>query len=468
MFKRLACLAGLFLATILAVPGEVQGQDYTGTYTVTNTQGATVTLTLKQDPSGGLTGTMVGSDVRFQIEGMVEEGIAVGAMYDESGGVLFEAQLQGNELLLSMFEVGPDGAPNYAQSRDVVLTRAVAAAPSARGATPSAGNPLGAGNPLAGGSDPFVGSFVGESIALTLQGGSGTYTGTLTFQGTAYPVSASASGGRLTGQFTVSGQGYSFDATLQGDRMTLVSAGTNYQLVRQGGSAGVSANPLVGGVPGGGGGGGGESGLSGSWSCQTGEGMARLEFLSASQLSFNGERSQYTLGSGAIRVMEEWGPAEYRYQMSGNDLAITAPDGSSMRCNREAQGQGRGAAGAGGAAGQGSGLERLVQGEKCGYSSSPDGGFSTTRRLIFDGNGRFVYTTLSEVDVPEVIGYGQAAGDPGTYRVMGPNKGDEVHLYFDSGDRIVMYVHHLYRGEIMELWYNDLVYAPGLCPGAEP
>ena len=116
----------------------------------------------------------------------------------------------------------------------------------------------------------------------------------------------------------------------------------------------------------------------------------------------------------------------------------------------------------------GGGLEHLVRGEKCGYSASPDGGFSTTRRLFFDGQGRFVYTTLSEVDVPEVIGYGQAAGDPGSYRVTGSNRGDEVHLTFDSGSRVVMYVHHLYRGEIMELWYDDIVYAPGLCPGAEP
>ncbi len=466
MITRLSCFVGLAVAAMLIVPVQLRAQNYTGTYTVTNAQGATVTLTLNQDAGGGLTGTMVGGDVRFQIEGMVEEGIAMGAMYDESGGVLFEAQLQGSQLLLSMFEVGPDGTPNYEQSRDVVLTRGAAAGPSPGGPAPSADNPLGGGNPLAGGGDPFVGSFAGESIALALQGGSGRYTGTLTFQGTGYPVNASASGNQLTGQFTVSGQTYGFDATLQGDRMTLVSGGNTYQLSRQGRGAGPS-NPLAGGAAGGGGvqaaGGG---GLSGSWSCRTGEGIARLEFLSASQMSFNGERSQYTLAGNAIRVMEEWGPVEYRYQLSGDNLAVTAPDGSSMQCSREAQG--RGVGGAGGVTGQGGGLESLVRGEKCGYSSSPDGGFSTTRRLIFDGNGRFVYTTLSEVDVPEVIGYGQAAGDPGTYRVMGSNKGDEVHLYFDNGDRVVMYVHHLYRGEIMELWYNDLVYAPGLCPGAQP
>jgi hypothetical protein len=69
------------------------------------------------------------------------------------------------------------------------------------------------------------------------------------------------------------------------------------------------------------------------------------------------------------------------------------------------------------------------------------------------------------VDVPEVIGYGQAAGDPGTYRVTGIERGAEVHLSFDSGEQVVVYVHHLHQGTIMELWYEGQVYAPSLCPG---
>jgi hypothetical protein len=453
MSHRIPALAAIAFLT----SSSLMAQSYTGTYTVTNTQGALVTLMFQQDAGGGLTGKMVGGDVRFQIEGMVEEGIAMGAMYDDGGGVLFEAQLQGNELLLSLFEIGPDGEPNYQQSREIVLTRGGA------GAVPSDAGPR-AENPLAGGRDDrFAGSYTDQGIALALQGGGGSYTGTLTFQGDAYPLTASASGSSLTGTFTAGGESYSFNADLQGNQLSLTSGGTNYLLTRQGAVAGAPANPLAGAPPVAPAGAG--SGLLGRWRCQTGEGMAEMEFISENQLSFNGERSQYTLVQGAVRVMEQWGPVDYRYQLSGDNLNVSAPDGSSMRCTRANQARRDAAVGGGGG---GAGLERLVRGEKCGYSSSPDGGFSTTRRLFFDGQGRFVYTTLSEVDVPEVIGYGQAAGDPGSYQVMGSNRGDEVHLLFDNGDRVVMYVHHLYRGEIMELWYNDIVYAPGLCPGAEP
>jgi hypothetical protein len=209
----------------------------------------------------------------------------------------------------------------------------------------------------------------------------------------------------------------------------------------------------------------GKAGLIGRWSCQTEEGPASLEFVSENLLVFNGERAEYTLVAGAVRVMGEYGLEDYRYELRGDVLAVADPYGSSMQCQRQKQTRPQNQPGVGGGGVGGSVLERLLQGEKCAYTSSPDGGFSTTRRLYFDGNGRFVYATLSEVDVPEVIGYGQGAGDPGSYRVLGTNRGDEVHLTFDNGSRVVMYVHHLYQGNIMELWYDDLVYAPGLCPG---
>ncbi len=166
---------------------------------------------------------------------------------------------------------------------------------------------------------------------------------------------------------------------------------------------------------------------------------------------------------GAVRVVGEYGPEDYRYTLKGDVLSVLDPYGSSMQCQRMAQAQRTQPPG--GQGGGGTGLERLLQGEKCAYTSSPDGGFSTTRRLYFDGNGRFLYATLSEVDVPEAIGYGQGQGDTGSYRVLGTNRRDEVQLTFDNGSTVVMYVHHLYQGTIMELWYDDLVYAPSLCPG---
>jgi hypothetical protein len=207
-----------------------------------------------------------------------------------------------------------------------------------------------------------------------------------------------------------------------------------------------------------------QAGLIGRWSCQTVEGPAALQFVSENELVFNGERAQYTLVEGAVRVMGEYGLEDYHYTVQGDALYVIDPYGSAMQCQRQKQAESQGQRSPVGGGG-GTGMERLLQGEKCAYTSSPDGGFSTTRRLYFDGNGRFVYATLSEVDVPEAIGYGQGQGDPGSYRVLGTNRGDEVHLTFDSGAQVVMYVHHIYQGTIMELWYDDLVYAPGLCPG---
>jgi hypothetical protein len=304
---------------------------------------------------------MTGNGQRYQVEGIVEGGEALGMIYNEGRGVYFEAQISGTQRQLALIEPGPNNEPDYSRSQQLVLIRQNAAgAPNPPAKRPPAGEP------------------------------------------------------------------------------------------QMGGQQRQSA---------------GNSGLVGRWSCQTGDGPAQLEFVSESQLVFNGERSQYSLVQGVVRVAGEWGPIDYRYDLSGDNLSVTDPYGSAMQCTRQAQTRQGAGAGPNARQGGGTGLESLLQGEKCAYTSSPDGGSSTTRRLYFDGNGRFVYATLSEVEVPEVIGYGQNQGDPGSYRVLGSNRGDEVHLSFDNGSQVVMYVHHVYQGTIMELWYNDLVYAPSLCPG---
>ncbi|UCF20728.1 MAG: hypothetical protein JSU87_04780, partial [Gemmatimonadota bacterium] len=244
MRKSLAYPAILLCLVFLAVDLSF-AQSYTGTYTVANQQGGIITLTLRQDAQNAVLGTMSGNGVQFQVEGIVEEGVAVGAIYNEEGGVYFEAQLQGSQLLLSLFNVGPDNEPDYSNPTELVLSRqAGAAAPTpsqppsaAPGAAPSEG-----GNPLGGGST-FAGSFVGEGISLQLQGTQGGYNGTLTFQGQSYPVQASATGGRLQGSFAAGGESYPFEAALQGESLTLVSAGNTYQLQRQSGGQG-TANPL--------------------------------------------------------------------------------------------------------------------------------------------------------------------------------------------------------------------------------
>jgi hypothetical protein len=348
------------LVVLLVGPHEANSQNFTGTYSVTNQQGGTVTLTLNQDGSGNITGSMAGNGQRFTVDGMVENGAAVGLIYNEQGGVFFEARLSGSQLGVTLIEPDAYNQPDYSKTQQLSLSRQGAGAAGAAGGMRPAKQPAG----------------------------------------------------------------------------------------RPQGEAGGQA-------------GGGQGTLLGNWRCQTAEGPAQLQFVSQNQLLYNGERTQYSLIQGGVRIVGEYGPVDYRYSLSGDNLSVTDPYGQSMQCQRQAQDQRAPASTDRG----GTGLERLLQGEKCAYSSSPDGGFSTTRRIYFDGTGRFVYGTLSEVGTPEVIGYGQGQGDPGSYRVLGSNRGDEVHLTFDNGSQVVVYVHHVYQGTIMELWYDDMVYAPGLCPG---
>ncbi len=456
------------LALLLLVPAGVAAQNYSGTYSMQNQQGGLISLTLRQDAQGTLTGSMSGNNQQYQVEGMLEEGIAVGAIYNDQGGVYFEAQLQGAELLLTLIEPGPDNEPDYSKMQDLVLSRqGGAGAPSPQQQMPAPGaNPLAAGG---GQGDPFAGNYTGNGISLQLQAGQGGYTGSLTFQGQSFPVQARAQGGQLQGAFSAGGQQYTFQAAVQGTSMTLVSDGNTYQLTRQGGAP-APANPLAqqraapaAAAPTGG------SGLLGQWSCQTPEGPAQLNFVSNSQLTYNGESAPYEIAGNVLRVPGEWGPVDYRFQLQGDRLTINGPDASTSQCQR-GQGGGQGGQQMGGAVAGGTGLEAHLQGLLCSYSSSPDGGYSTQHLLQFNGQGRFWYGVETAWDIPATTGVSRNwdnGENVGSYQVTGASKGAAVYLRFADGQVGTARVYHVYQGsEIMELFLEgpDRHYGKSLCP----
>ena len=49
-------------------------------------ENATITVTMQQDAQGNVRGTWTGAGT-MQIEGMVEEGIAMGAIYNQEGSL---------------------------------------------------------------------------------------------------------------------------------------------------------------------------------------------------------------------------------------------------------------------------------------------------------------------------------------------------------------------------------------------
>ena len=310
----------------------------------------------------------------------------------------------------------------------------------------------------------------GGAVTLVLQqAAAGQITGSMTGNGVEFRVEGIVEEGTAMGAITGAQGGAFFEATLDGNELTLllieVGAGNmpDYSKVRtlifqRGGGGGPGRapgrDPLAGlgaarAAP----------TLQGQWLCRTAQGSAQLAFLSERALVFNGEQTSYELAPGVIRVPGDWGPVEYRYQLSGDQLAVTGPDGGTMQCQRQT-----GAVAQGNVMGGGS--EALLQGQICAYSSSPDGGYSTLYKLLFDGQGRFLHSTESSYSGDAGSAYG-LSNDPnaGQYRVTGNTKGSAIHLAFPDGSSATAYVYFVDddNGRILEVQLNGRLYARGLC-----
>jgi len=138
--------------------------------------------------------------------------------------------------------------PQAAQYRLSVTGSAAGSTPGSTTGTP--GKPVaGGGNPLGGGTtapaaDPLTGTFDGDGLTVTVEGGSGSYRGSLALGGRSFPFEATGSGGRLDGNFSSDGQQFAFSATLNGDALTVQSGGATYRTLRTSAGPAAPANPL--------------------------------------------------------------------------------------------------------------------------------------------------------------------------------------------------------------------------------
>lgn len=241
MLRPTSAVCGLMvLSTSLAA------QNYSGVYSATNDAGGQTVVTLAQNGEK-ITGNIAGKDVTFQIEGVLEEDYVVGVVTGPQGGLWFEAELDDQQLYLTLIEPDASGEPNYDASTTLVFTRQGVTAQGEVGGNPlAAGNPV-AGNPLAGGSR-FAGVFSDGNIVLQLSPlNGGDYQGSLTFQGQTFPLAVQPSGSGLQGTFS-SGNGefpLAIEPTAEG--VSLSTGGTTYRLVRSQTAGAAPANPLAGG-----------------------------------------------------------------------------------------------------------------------------------------------------------------------------------------------------------------------------
>jgi frataxin-like iron-binding protein CyaY len=201
--------------------------------------------------------------------------------------------------------------------------------------------------------------------------------------------------------------------------------------------------------------------LSGKWLFQNQQGQLVLEFLSANQLSFNGETTQYQLKEGVIQAMGDYGWIDYPYTLSQGTLTITFPDGSqfpftrtsSTATNQQGMSQQKG----------GGESTWQLNGVLCSWSGSSNdySSYSRTRKLVFDGKGNYQFGSESSFSSGDGLAYG---GNPnvetGTYSV-GENI---VTLYSQSGETSQFKINMRQdSGMITELMYEETIYATSLC-----
>lgn len=104
-------------------PAADQSDGFNGQY-VLNSQGITLYLTLQQNARGEITGSLSSSvGMKYQLEGEVEDEVAMGMCYDNQGGVFFEAFFQGNQLVFGMIEPDANNMPDYSRSKQLIFTR---------------------------------------------------------------------------------------------------------------------------------------------------------------------------------------------------------------------------------------------------------------------------------------------------------------------------------------------------------
>jgi hypothetical protein len=180
------------LAILTLLPPGLAAQGYAGTYTTVNAAGRTVTLVLRQDPHGAVTGTMVVDQIRAELKGSPEEDAVVGIINGLGETMYFQAQQAGEALTVVLVPADAQGNPNYDAAQQMAFRRASAesfgpidAGPTDVGDAPaaSAGQPdesvspgLGDGTPLA---NEWVAFLSGKKVTVMdrySSGLSGGYT----------------------------------------------------------------------------------------------------------------------------------------------------------------------------------------------------------------------------------------------------------------------------------------------------
>lgn len=116
-------VAALALAFALTARAAA-AQGVFGTYTLATPNGGTVTLLLQRGSSGTITGSLSGNGSTFTVTGAELQGEDVrGSLKSSDGSVVFHAHRTGDQLQLTVADLGANGQPDLGKTRQIVLAR---------------------------------------------------------------------------------------------------------------------------------------------------------------------------------------------------------------------------------------------------------------------------------------------------------------------------------------------------------
>ena len=205
---------------------------------------------------------------------------------------------------------------------------------------------------------------------------------------------------------------------------------------------------------------------AGRWVFSNEQGRLTLEFLSDSELSFNGETTSYKIMNGIIQAMGDFNWIDYPYTMNQDILSITFPDGSVIpftRDNPQSADKTNAAPPATNQQTTEGGDVWQLQGAICSWSGSSGSysSYSRTQKIVFDGRGNFQYGSESSFSSDAGMAYdGNQNVKRGTYKV----RDTLVILYFQNGTVNVFQVKTRQNsGMITEMMFDGALFAKGLC-----
>lgn len=185
---------------LLAAAAPAVGQDVTGTWEFITAAGDRVVLVLTQDSAGAAAGTLAVGALRFDVRGVVEGGVLQGTLEGENVSDRFTARLLGTSLLWQA-EGSTTGEYAFQLARE--------------DDGPEENQPTSARG------DPFAGTWLGAGMKLVLEGGAGTYEGTVTIAGERWSILARANGTVLICTIVGRGEAGQLTGVLSGEVLML-------------------------------------------------------------------------------------------------------------------------------------------------------------------------------------------------------------------------------------------------------